>query len=232
MNMSVDERQELLDLYKDLRVADVRDGMDWNLLHSAGSLPPDFRPLYRTRAYGIARTARYLPYRGSIPAISPEEYTEWVGWYYNTVCPYPWMKEIEPGDFIVIDQSGVNAGLMGSNNGLECRRNGANGLVTSGGVRDTDELILQKVPFWSRFISQGMVQARMQYDAHNIPVNMGGVLVHPGDVVVADGDGVIVVPREKARDVARYARREMENDKVGRRKLYESLGMALDDTVR
>lgn len=232
MKLSADERRELLDLYKDLRVADVRDGMDWMQLHSVGSLPPDFRPLYRTRAYGIARTARYLPYQGTVAARTPDEYSEWVSWYYTTVCPYPWMKEIEPGDFIVIDQSGVNAGLMGSNNGLECKRLGAHGLVTNGGVRDTDELILQKVPFWSRIISQSMVQARLQYDSHNIPVNLGGVLVHPGDIVVADGDGVIVVPREYARDVARYARREMENDKIGRRKLYESLGMELDDTVR
>ena len=140
MKQSSEERQELLDLYKNLRVADVRDGMDWNLLHQVGSFTPDFRPVYRTRAYGIARTARYLPYQGTIPAKSPEEYSEWVGWYYNTICPYPWMDEIEPGDFIVIDQSGVNAGLMGSNNGLDCKRHGAHGLVTNGGVRDTDEL--------------------------------------------------------------------------------------------
>ncbi len=232
MDMSPEERKELLDLYKDLRVADVRDGMDWNLLHSTGSMSPDIRPLYRTRAYGIARTARYFPYQGSIPATHPDEYTQWVGWYYNTVCPYPWMKEIQPGDFIVIDQSGVNAGLMGSNNGLECKRNGAHGLVTNGGMRDTDELILQQVPFWSRMISQGMVQGRLQYDAHNIPVSVGGVLVFPGDVVVADGDGVIVVPREKAVDVARYAHRELANDKVSRRKLYETLGMEIDETVK
>jgi regulator of RNase E activity RraA len=232
MSVNKPARQELLDLYKDLRVADVRDGMDWNLLHHTGSLPPDFRPLYRTRAYGIARTARYLPYTGAIPAKTPEEYTEWVGWYYNTICRYPWVQEIEPGDFIIIDQSGVNAGLMGSNNGLECKRKGAHGLVSNGGVRDTDELILQNVPFWSRFVSQSMVQGRLQYDAYNIDVVIGGVVVKPGDVIVADGDGVIVVPQEKAIEVARYAHRELENDKKGRRSLYESMGMDLDETVK
>lgn len=232
MNISQDERTMLLELFKDLRVADVRDGMDWNLLHNSGSMWPEIRPLYRTRAYGIARTARYLPYQGNIPPTNPDEYTQWSGWYYNNVCTYPWVKEIEPGDFIVIDQSGVNAGLMGSNNGLECKKNGAHGLVTNGGIRDTDELILQEVPCWSKMISQGMVQGRLQFDAHDIPVNVGGVLVAPGDVVVADGDGVIVVPRARAVEVARYAKRELENDKVGRRKLYESLGMELDDTVK
>ena len=143
----------------------------------------------------------------------------------------PVMKAIEPGDFVVIDQSGVDVGLMGSNNSLAGFRDGATGFVTNGGVRDTDELILQKVPFWSELISQGMVQGRLRYDAMDIPVSVGGVLVHPGDIVVADGDGVIVVPQKMADDVAKYAHQELSNDKVGRRKLYEALGMELDDTV-
>lgn len=226
-----DDRQTLLDLYQDLRVADVRDGMDWNMLHAYGSMQPDIRPLYRTHAYGIARTARYVPYGGSIPAMTPAAYSEWSRLYYRNICTYPWMDDIQPGDFIVIDQSGVDAGLMGSNNALAGFRNGAQGYVSNGGVRDTDELILQNIPFWSKFISQKMVQGRLQFDAKDIPVSVGGVLVQPGDVVVADGDGVIVVPRDKAVDVATYAHQELDNDKRGRRKLYEELGMALDDSV-
>jgi 4-hydroxy-4-methyl-2-oxoglutarate aldolase len=93
-------------------------------------------------------------------------------------------------------------------------------------------VILEKIPFWSKFVSQGMVQGRLRYDAMDIPVHVGGVLVHPGDVVVADGDGVIVVPRDLARDVSKYAHQELSNDKVGRRRLYEALGMELDDTVQ
>jgi regulator of RNase E activity RraA len=164
--------------------------------------------------------------------MSPDEYTEWVSWYYNNVCTYPWIEDIQPGDFIVIDQSGVNAGLMGSHNSLEGFRRGARGYVIEGGVRDTDELILQKIPVWSRFISQAMVQGRLRYDAKDIPVSVGGVIVHPGDVVVADGDGVIVVPRKMAYEVAKYARRELNNDKIQRRKLYEAMGWELDDTVK
>lgn len=229
--MDKDERQELLELYAGLRVADVRDGMDWMMMHHYGSMTPDIRPLFRTRAYGIARTVRYLPYEGPIPAMSPEEYSEWSGWYYGNVCTYPWIEEIEEGDFIVIDQSGVDAGLMGSNNSLTGWRNGARGYVTNGGVRDTDELILQRIPFWSKFISQKMVQGRLRFDAKDIPVNVGGVVIYPGDVVVADGDGVIVVPRQIAREVAHHARRELTQDKASRRQLYEELGMELDDTV-
>ncbi|MCM8901682.1 RraA family protein [Caldicoprobacter algeriensis] len=230
--MSKSEREELLKLYEGLRVADVRDGMDWNMMHGYGSMSYEIRPLFRTRVVGIARTVRYLPYEGSIPKMSPDEYTEWVNWYYNNVCTYPWIEDIQPGDFIVIDQSGVNAGLMGSHNSLEGFKRGARGYVIEGGVRDTDELILQKIPVWSRFISQAMVQGRLRYDAKDIPVSVGGVVVHPGDVVVADGDGVIVVPRKLAYEVAKYARRELNKDKVQRRKLYEALGWELDDTVK
>jgi regulator of RNase E activity RraA len=225
--------KELLELYKDLRVADVRDGMDWNMLHAQGSMSPDIHPVWRTRAAGIARTARYVPYIGTIPKMTPEEYTQWQSWYYGNICTYPWMAEIEPGDFMVIDVSGVDVGLCGSNNTLEAWRRGVRGFVTSGGgVRDTDEIILQSIPFWSRFVSQGMVQGRLQYDARNIPVQVGGVTVNPGDVVVADGDGVIVVPRALAAEVSTYAHQELRNDKAARRRMYEEQGRALDDTVR
>jgi regulator of RNase E activity RraA len=58
------------------------------------------------------------------------------------------------------------------------------------------------------------------------------VLINPGDIIVADGDGVIVVPQAKAREVAKYASREQAGDKVTRRKMYEELGMDLDDSVK
>jgi regulator of RNase E activity RraA len=76
-----------------------------------------------------------------------------------------------------------------------------------------------------------MVQGRLQFDACDIPVVVGGVLVNPGDVVVADGDGVIVVPQAIAKDVAKYAHQELRGDKVSRRKKYEELGLELDETV-
>jgi len=230
MNKS-DERQALLDRYQNLRVADVRDGMDWMMRHTQGSMTPDVRPLFRTRAVGIARTVRYVPYAGPIPKMAPDEYSAWVDWYYREICPYPWIDDVQPGDFCVIDQSGVDAGLMGSNNSLAGFGKGAHGYVTNGGVRDTDELIIQRVPFWSRFVSQSMVQGRLQLDAYDIPVAVNSVLVHPGDVVVADGDGVIVVPHDIAFDVARYAQRELDKDKAARRGMYKDLGMELDNTV-
>jgi len=154
-----------------------------------------------------------------------------VRWYYGNVWTYPWMDEIREGDFMVLDVSGVDAGLMGSENTLACVRKGVNGFVTGGGVRDADEIIMQKVPFWMGFISQSMVQGRLAYDSPDVAVCIGGVTVHPGAMVAADGDGVIVVPREIAADVARLAHEEHERDKKSRRVHYEALGREPDATV-
>ena len=165
-------------MYAPLRVADVRDGMDWLGYHFYGSLDPSIRPLWRTRACG------------------------------------------------------VDVGLMGSDNTLSCLAKGARGIITNGGgIRDSDECILQKVPIWCRFVSQKMDQARIRFSEKNVPVALGGVAIYPGDVIVADGDGVIAVPRKAAAEVAMYASRELRNDKANRRAKYEALGWKPDETM-
>jgi regulator of RNase E activity RraA len=229
--MNLKEREDILNLYANLRVADARDGLDWMGFHHYGSMSVRMRPLWRTRAVGFARTARYIPYDRPCPNATGDAYTEWSGWYYGNVCTYPWMAEIEKYDFPVIDMSDITVGLMGSNNTLEGVRAGAVGYVAFGGVRDTDEVILQKIPFWSTKVAQTMDQARIQYESHNVKINCDGVCVSPGDLVVADGDGVVVVPRDMIYDVAKYAAREMNADRAARRRLYDELGLARDATV-
>ena len=229
--MDASLRKEILETYADLRVTDVRDGMDNLMLHYTGSVGPAIRPLERRRAYGIARTARYVAYTGHVPDLGEEEYWDWSSMYYRDICPYPWIEDIEDGDFVAIDMSGLNVGLMGSDNTLSCIRKGARGIVCDGGVRDTDEIIAQSVPFWSRSIAQTMVQGRLQFDAKDVPVSIDGAYVRPGDVIVADGDGIIVVPQEKALDVARLAHAEHDRDKKRRRAHYEALGWQPDETV-
>lgn len=224
--------EELLRIFEPLRVADVRDGMDWMGYHHYGTMDHRIRPLFRTKAVGIARTARYLPYQGPDPLVRGDEYTAWSNNYYGTICTYPWMKDIEDGDFIALDVSGIDVGLMGSENALGAKIAGTRGFVTNGGgIRDTDECIMEKVPVWSYFVSQKMDQTRAQFDAKDIPVAIGGVTVFPGDVIVADGDGVIVVPRQIALDVAKYAHHELFNDKNSRREKFEKLGWDLNDSV-
>ena len=230
--MNQKENLELLELFKGMRVTDVRDGMDWMGYHHYGTVDHSIRPLFRTSAIGVARTSRYIPYEGPAPACTGDEYTEWVKYYYREVCFDPWAKDIQPGDFICLDVAGIDVGLIGSNNSLDCKKKGAVGfLLNGGGVRDTDEVIIQKIPVWSKFISQPMDQARIRYLEKDIPIAIGGVAIYPGDVVVADGDGVIAVPRKIARDVAKYAKQEMVSDKASRKQHYIDLGMELDETV-
>lgn len=226
------ENEELLKLYEPLRVADVRDGMDWMGYHHYGTMDYKIRPLFRTKAVGIARTARYLPYGGPDPKVTGAEYTEWSRMYYKNICTYPWMNDIEDGDFMVLDVSGIDVGIMGSENTLTAKIKGVRGFVMNGGgIRDTDEVILQQIPVWSYFVSQKMDQVRACYDRKDVPVAIGGVSVCPGDVIVADGDGVILVPRTIAKEVAKYAHQELYKDKDSRRQKYEKLNWKLDETV-
>jgi regulator of RNase E activity RraA len=134
---------------------------------------------------------------------------------------------------IVIDAGEDNdTGSIGSYNILAWKLRGAVGVVTSGGARDTDEIIKQKMPLYLRRLGRGIRPGRNEVESVNRPVMVGGVLVRPGDVIVADGDGVVVVPRERAEAVARVARRVHESDKAGRRDLYDRLGLPADASVR
>jgi regulator of RNase E activity RraA len=133
----------------------------------------------------------------------------------------------------MIDCSGDgDTGTMGSFNGLAWFQKGAVGIVTSGGVRDTDEVAKQRIPVYLKKFGRGIRPGRNEIESVNKPIEIGGVLVYPGDVVVADGDGVIVVPRKHAEIVAKIAKGVLEGDKVNRRRLYEQMGRELDHTVK
>jgi regulator of RNase E activity RraA len=112
------------------------------------------------------------------------------------------------------------------------RLRGCVGVVCTATARDTDEIAAQKIPLYFRRPGRGIRPGRNEIESVNRPVVVGGVLVMPGDVVVADGDGVIVVPRQRADEVAQYARATMDGDKASRRKKYEKLGLPMDDSVK
>ncbi len=228
------EYAEIEKLYAGLRVSDVRDGMDWVGLFSKGSVSRDIRPLFDgARLAGPALTVRLVASHEQAPPISPDEYTEWAREYwYKQRHIEPYVSEITKGDVIVIEAPDLGVGQLGSWNTLNFYVNGAQGVVSSGGVRDTDECRIQKVPIFTRTIGQSMTQGRIEYQEHNVPITIGNVRVNPRDLVVGDGDGVLVVPEAYIEEVAKYARQEAVNDKRGRRKMYEQLGWALDDTVQ
>ena len=98
--------------------------------------------------------------------------------------------------------------------------------------QDLDEVGLERVPLYLRKAGRGIRPGRNEIESVNRPVAIGGVLVCPGDVVVGDGDGVVVVPRAVAEQVAKFANEILKSDKAGRKSLYESAGRSLDKTVK
>ena len=145
------------------------------------------------------------------------------------------MPLIRPGSVIVLDVNGDgDTGSVGSFNSLDWYSRGARGIVSNGGIRDTDEIIKQKIPVYLDMMNRGrgIRPGRNEIESVNQPVSIANVLVRPGDVVVADGDGVIVVPREHAVKVAEYAREILGKDMQGRKSLYQKLNRPLDNTIK
>ncbi|MFH5831201.1 RraA family protein [Halalkalibaculum sp. DA3122] len=234
--------QEILDLYEGLRVADVSDGMDMVGLPDVGLMDQKIEALWKDIddfshiAQGIAVTARYVPTNKVVKnPMSKEEFQEWEGDWYTNISPEPFVDSLKEGSMLVIDAGGDgDTGTMGSYNGLLWKSLGTRAVISNGAVRDTDEIIKQKIPVYLDHANRGrgIRPGRNEIESVNKPVVVGGVLVNPGDVVVADGDGVIVVPRKHARQVAEYAREILKGDKQARRNLYKKLGIPLDHTVQ
>lgn len=229
-------REELIESFKGLRVSDVCDAMDMVGLMNRGCMNREIRPLFREmdrfshHICGPALTVRYVPTNREVPNFTPEQFKQYMEEWRRDHAPGFYTK-IHQGDVIVIDAAEMDVGFIGSANTFGWQKFGAVGVVTNGGARDTDELIKQNWPVYMKYISRGFKPGRLELDALNIPINCGGVLVRPGDMIVANGDGVICVPVEKAQQVAALARVELEEDKEIRRKEYERLGLALDPSV-
>ncbi len=236
---SQEENTELLKLYQGLRVADVSDGLDMVGLPNTGLVDPAIHPHwvdYENLSHiirGIAVTARYVPTQRPDRPEPDEDFSAWEGHFYSTYSNEAFTDVIQEGSVVVLDDvEDKDIGSIGSNNILGWYKKGAVGVVTDAGSRDTDEIAIQKIPLYLRKKGRGIRPGRNELESVNRPVVIGGVLVCPGDVVVADGDGVVIVPRKVARQVAEFAHGVLEKDKAGRRQLYESLGMPLDKTVK
>lgn len=237
----------LLQLYQGARVNDVVDGLVTVGYMDVGVMSPEIAPLWRDvetmehRIAGIAVTARYAPTnRPRNPGsdlTKPEnyqDYRKWRGMWYSTLAGESFNEHIKEGTIVVIDNQDDNdAGSTGSKNILDWQERGMVGLVSVGGVRDLDEIILQRNPVYMNYQRRGRGERIGRNELMDVqtPVVVGGVLVYPGDVIVADTDGVVVVPRRVAARVGQIAYQELVDDIVGRRELYEKLGREIDETV-
>jgi len=187
-------------------------------------------------ACGVSTTHEALGRSGLMkPYLRPIYAGAQIGGPAVTVLAQPgdnWMihvavEQCQKGDVLVVGCIADNTdGMFGELLATALRARGVVGLVIDAGCRDVKSLTAMDFPVWSKAVSaKGTVKATL--GAVNVPVVCAGVNVEPGDVVVADDDGVVVVPKRLAMETAQKAQKR-KDDEDGKRKQLESGALSLD----
>jgi 4-hydroxy-4-methyl-2-oxoglutarate aldolase len=189
-------------------VADVLD----RLGHREHPLRADIRPLFPgARAAGVARTVRTVP----APGIAPAE-------------PYKGemaaVDDLRPGDVMVV--SACEASFWGELLSTAARYRRCLGVVIDGYTRDTKAISAMGFPVFCRGVHPADSLGRIDVAEHDVPIRCGGVLVRPGDLILADDDGGVAIPRTVAEQTLALAEEKVRGENLVRKALAEGMSVA------
>lgn len=173
--------EEIREILEKISAANLSDA-----LHRGGALE-GIRPLFRPiKLVGRAFTVRTYPGDWSKPVQA--------------------IDEAEPGDVIVVDVGGVGPAIWGELATHSAKEKGLAGVVIDGGLRDSDDIIRMNFPAYSRLVMPNAGEPK-GFGEMQVPVTVGGRKIEPGDWILGDGDGLVVLPRTIA---VEYANRGMD----------------------
>jgi len=178
--------QELLAQLEGVWTSTIADTMGRH-----GVMMPEIRPIFEPiRVVGVAFTVLNYPN--------------------DNITTHKALTMVQPGDVLVIDEGRENnTGSFGHNMSLQARNRGVAGLVSNGCMRDIRLLREEKFPAFCRGVCPRSAQKNTP-GSINVPVQVGGLVISPGDIVVGDDDGVAVIPLAVAEEVIKRARQRMD----------------------
>jgi regulator of RNase E activity RraA len=210
----LDRRPDLLAAFDAVAACYSASCVFADVMYRTGVMDSGIKPAFRAKAVGQALTVQLS--QGDL------------------VDPLKALEMGQPGDIIVVDAGGdtetsVCGGLMG---GLAKNR-GIRAMIVDGAGRDIDELEAIGWPIWTRAITargtHTMFSGRKEELSINVPVACGGIVVGPGDFIIADTIGVTVVPLAKAEEVVGLAREQAEREQKTRE--WVAQGKTVDDLM-
>ncbi len=227
--------QELIQELRKYRCADLSDAMDALGLVDKGAMNENMRPLRPGIEFkGFAHTVKLLPKQDKVKVCSTVD--EWrvelgkgcedIYSFVDTVT-----EENAKDMVIVIDMNGIRGGIWGSEISMNMMRRGVEGFVVDGGCRDSYETNIENTPVFCTSRTFAHSYGRVQRGSVGEPISCAGVTVFPGDVICADDDGVLVIPRGVAEDVIKFAKMQLEDDIKTRSEHYKELGFEPDETL-
>ena len=131
-----------------------------------------------------------------------------------------------PGDVIVVDLGGAACSTWGGMASLAATVKGVAGLLVDGGVRDLEEMIAFDFPVFARHLVPTTGRGRLKVEAIGEPVEVDGVAVAPGDIIVADGTGAVCLPRDVAGEIITHAEALQRDDEAAVAEIQRGLGFS------